>query len=47
MEGYVAAKRSVFVLDKNGVVQYKWVSDTPGVEPNYDEVRQAVEKLPK
>jgi peroxiredoxin len=47
MEGYVAAKRSVFVLDKNGVVRYKWVSDTPGVEPNYDEVRQTVEKLPK
>jgi glutaredoxin-dependent peroxiredoxin len=47
MEGYVTAKRSVFVLDKNGVVRYKWVSDTPGVEPNYDEVRQAVEKLPK
>ena len=47
MEGYVAAKRAVFVLDKGGVVRYKWVAPTPGVEPNYDEVRQAVAQLPK
>ena len=45
MEGYVAAQRSVFVLDKDGVVRYKWVSDTPANEPNYDEVRQAVAQL--
>lgn len=36
------AKRSVFVLDKDGRVTYKWVSDDPGVEPNYDEVAAAV-----
>jgi peroxiredoxin len=47
VEGYVAASRAIFVLDKGGVVRYKWVGPTPGVEPNYDEVRQAVAGLPK
>ena len=45
LEGYVAAQRSVFVLDKDGVVRYKWISDTPANEPDYDEVRQAVGHL--
>jgi peroxiredoxin len=45
LEGYAAAKRSVFVLDKDGVVQYAWVSENPGIEPNYDEVTAAVAKL--
>jgi len=40
--GYVAAKRSVFVLDAAGIVKYAWITDNPGVEPNYDEVRKAV-----
>jgi peroxiredoxin len=40
--GYIAAKRSVFVLDAGGTVKYAWISDNPGVEPNYDEVRKAV-----
>lgn len=39
------AKRSVFVLDKDGKVRYRWVSDNPGVEPNYDEVGEAVRKI--
>ncbi len=41
------AKRSVFVLDKEGRVTYKWVSDDPGVEPPYPEVEAAVRKLTK
>ncbi len=44
MNGYTAAKRSVFVLDKDGIIRWKWVSDNPGVEPNYEDVKQAVEK---
>jgi peroxiredoxin len=39
------AKRSVFVVDGDGVVQYAWVSDDPGVEPDYEEVLAAVEDL--
>ncbi len=38
------AKRSVFVLDKDGRVVYKWVSDDPTVEPPYAEVEAAVRK---
>ncbi len=45
LEGYVAAQRSVFVLDKDGIVRYKWIADTPANEPDYDEVRQAVAQL--
>ncbi len=39
------AKRSVFIVDKDGRVAYRWVSDNPGVEPNYDEVAAAAQKL--
>jgi len=45
LSGYISAKRSVFVLDMNGIVRYKWVSEVPSVEPNYDEVFKAVESL--
>ena len=46
MEGYVAAQRAVFVVDKEGVVRYKWVAPNPGVEPDYDEIIRAVDQLP-
>jgi peroxiredoxin len=45
LQGYNVAKRSVFVLDKDGTIRYAWVSDNPGVEPNYDEVSKAVEAV--
>lgn len=35
------AKRAVFVVDRDGVVTYVWVSDDPGAEPDYDEVAGA------
>ena len=35
------AKRVVFVIDENQEVTYAWVSDDPGVEPDYDEVMDA------
>jgi peroxiredoxin len=38
---YGVAKRAVFVVDADGEITYKWVSDDPGVEPDYDEVEQA------
>ncbi|HEX4920442.1 MAG TPA: peroxiredoxin [Candidatus Bathyarchaeia archaeon] len=44
LKGYTAAKRSVFILDPHGVVRYKWVSDDPGKEPNYEELKKAVAK---
>jgi peroxiredoxin len=45
MEGYVAANRAVFVLDKDGIVRYKWEAPSPVVEPNYDEISQALSRL--
>jgi peroxiredoxin len=45
LKGYTAAKRSVFILDPNGVVRYKWVSDDPTKEPNYEEVRAQLAKI--
>jgi peroxiredoxin len=38
---YGVAKRSVFVIDADGEITYKWVSDDPGVEPDYDAVETA------
>ena len=45
LSGYAAAKRSVFVLDNQGIVRYAWISDDPGVEPKYDEITQALTSL--
>ncbi|MFB6217804.1 MAG: redoxin domain-containing protein [Halobacteriaceae archaeon] len=39
--GYAAAKRAVFVLNEEGTVTYRWVTDDPGVEPDYEAVREA------
>ncbi|MFC4437292.1 MULTISPECIES: redoxin domain-containing protein [Natrialbaceae] len=39
---YGVAKRSVFVVDDDGEITYAWVSDDPGVEPEYAEVEDAV-----
>jgi glutaredoxin-dependent peroxiredoxin len=40
--GYTVAKRSAYVLDEQGVVRYLWVSEIPGVEPPYDEIKKWV-----
>jgi len=45
LEGYKAAKRSVFIIDRNGKIQYKWISDNPLIEPDYQEVKRALSKL--
>ena len=42
MTGYTAAKRSVFVVNAEGNLTYKWIAPNPGVEPDYDEVKKAV-----
>jgi peroxiredoxin len=38
---YEVAKRSVFVVDTDGVITYVWQSDDPGVEPDYEAVEAA------
>ncbi len=46
MNGYTAAKRSVFVVDREGIVRYAWISENPGMEPPYAEVQRAVSSIP-
>ena len=38
IEGYVSANRVVIVIDKEGVVQHRWVAENTGVETDYDAV---------
>lgn len=45
IQGFHASKRAVFVLDGNGIVRYKWVSEDPGVLPDFEAIKKEVEKL--
>ena len=39
VKDYNAAKRSVFIVNEDGTIGYKWVSDDPLKEPNYQEIK--------
>ena len=39
------ARRSVFVLDRDGVVRYTWVTDDPLIAPEIEPVIEAVAAL--
>jgi peroxiredoxin len=45
VEGYTAARRSVFVLDESGTVRWSWLSEVPTNLPNYSDVEAAVKAL--
>jgi glutaredoxin-dependent peroxiredoxin len=45
LQGYIAAKRSVFILDEAGTVRYKWVSEDPSREPDYEEIIRQLSQL--
>jgi len=45
LTGYTTSKRAIFILDKNGVVRYSWITDDPAVEPNYNEIETFLEKM--
>jgi len=45
LDGYTVAKRSIFVIDSKGIVQYVWISDNPAVEPNYQELQKVLEQI--
>lgn len=44
VKDYNAAKRSVFIIDENGTIVYKWVSEDPLKEPNYQEIIEILKK---
>ena len=39
IKDYNAAKRSIFIINEDGKIGYKWVSEDPLKEPNYDEIK--------
>ena len=45
LAGYVAAKRSIFLVNKNGIISYVWISDDPTIEPDYAKLILELEKL--
>ena len=45
LEGYTVAKRSVFIVDKAGIIQYKWIADDPGQEPDYAEIDSKISSM--
>ena len=46
LQGYVAANRAVFIVDKEGVVRYTWLAPSPANEPDYEEIRRELGRLP-
>ena len=44
LKDYNAAKRSIFIIDANGIILYKWISDNPLVEPNYEDIKLRLKK---
>lgn len=45
LKGYTAANRSVFIVDRKGIVRYAWVSPDPEEEPNYGEIEKVLEEI--
>jgi peroxiredoxin len=45
LKGYTVAKRSIFVIDQNGIVRYMWSSEDPAVEPHYEEIEKALQGI--
>jgi peroxiredoxin len=45
LKDYYAAKRSIFVLDREGNIRYRWVSDNPLIEPDYELIKTELNKI--
>jgi len=45
LDGYTVAKRSIFIVNPNGTVEYVWTTDDPTVEPDYKEIETTLEKI--
>ena len=43
--GFHASKRAVFIIGKDGVVKYKWVTENAGNLPDFEAIKKEVEKL--
>ncbi len=40
VKGYDTSNRAIFVLDENGKVLYSWLAPSPGVLPDFEEIRR-------
>jgi peroxiredoxin len=38
-------KRAAFVIDKEGVIRYTWVSDDPSILPDVSEIKDTLDKM--
>jgi peroxiredoxin len=45
LKGYTVAKRSIFIVDKDGTVRYVWTTEDPTIEPDYQEIEDTLEKI--
>jgi len=45
LKGYTAAKRSIFIVDREGTIRYVWISEDPRIEPNYEEIEKVLEEI--
>ena len=45
LKDYNAAKRSIFIVDRDRKIRYSWISDDPLIEPNYKEVKKELIKI--
>ena len=39
------SKKSVFIIDKEGIVRYKWVTEDPSADPDYEEIERVLRGL--
>ena len=40
LEGYISANRAIFIVEPGGKVSYKWIAESPGTQPDYDELKK-------
>ena len=45
LKSYTVARRSIFLLDKSGVVRYIWITPDPTVEPNYENLEKILQEI--
>jgi peroxiredoxin len=45
LKGYTVSKRSIFILDRNSIIRYKWVTEDPTIEPDYKKIEQALSEI--
>jgi len=43
LKDFKVAKRSIFIVDNNNLdIKYRWVTDNPLIEPNYEEIKAII-----